>query len=641
MVLNADQERASLSQNKNNLVIASAGTGKTSTIIARVVHLLKNGLKPHQIILLTFTSKAGKEMLERLEKFLPSSDVSQIFAGTFHAYGKALMAKDNKKVKLVVDKEIKLLLESIVKSPEFKDALENPYSASIVAEHIGLFENTRQSESFSQWLQKEFSLSLDTASESEEMRLQHHIDNIHVYEEMYQKYIKEKSSHGICDFNDLLKYIVVYYSSHTSPIREVIVDEYQDTNSLQNKVLEYLARKGSGVFAVGDYDQSIYGFNGSDVGVIKRFPQKYKDVAIYNLSKNYRSSSKILDLANYGIEHNERIIPKSLEPMKKGSFDDPTCYVYEKADQQYDEVMNFIRSKEYEYKDVAVLFRGNISGDSIEARLIGEGIPFSRAKSKGFFDGNAISALLSLYKIGTDHHPSVADIIHLSYFIRGAQQHDLRDLSSVVSSSKRINMAIVSEMSKRSKKSISLFSNKNIKNFVQTLKRLSSQKTPKSFFQELYQSSEYGYFFDTLMKTAAKYTKEDKLPEKIEEFESKHKLLLKIAGDCKTFNAFNRKAFYSSSKSDTEEGVNLLSVHGSKGLEFKCVLLIDLVEGRFPNTKLADGRWGSIAEERRLFYVALTRAEEKLILFSFRKTNRGKFVISRFVQECRAEVQNI
>jgi len=631
--LNTEQQKAAHSKKPNNLVIASAGTGKTSTIIGRVLYLLENGIKPEEILLLTFTAKAASEMLARLEKYTSKKVASKIFAGTFHSYGKKLLEKNGKKLKIVTQKETKTLLEAILSSPVLINiSPPNPYTASTINDYIGLYENTKMKEPFSVWLIREFKKKLDQASEKEEQRLNQNIESIEYYQSIYDKFIVEKRNGCICDFNDMLKYIAVYFSQNKNHLKEIIVDEYQDTNSLQNKVIEFLSANGSNIFAVGDYDQSIYGFNGSNVAVIGEFPNKYLDVEVHNLFRNYRSSKQILEIANKCICRNKRILPKKLEAMKKGNFNDPELHVYETSSMQYKGVVDTIQSSPYNLNDIAVLFRGNASGDYVESLLVSNGIDYSRTKNSSMFDSFDISILISLYKALKGTSSTIIDFIQLRSFIKSSKQYELKNIYSKISSSTDIGRSFLREIQLNKK----VAPQKNVRSFVGLAEKLLASSSPKSFFEIFYRSDEYALFFDMVVKNNSKYSK-DSPEDIIDSIERKHKLFLDIASSCRSFKDFERKISGVKKKDTEEAGVKLLTVHASKGLEFKEVLVIDLVEGKFPNLKMIQDGWGSMEEERRLFYVAVTRAEEKLSLHVFKKDNSKKSLEiakpSRFISE--------
>lgn len=629
--LNKDQLKAVYSKHKHNLIIASAGTGKTSTIVGRVVKLLQDGMKPDEIILLTFTSKAGKEMLERLKKHFDSNIVSKIFAGTFHSYGKMLMDKDGVQLKLKKQKDLISLISSLMENSTFCENTKEPYSASVISGYISLYENTRSNETFSEWLIVKLQEKCETTKADNSInRIKAQIETIESYEWLYKKYINEKKIHKFCDFNDLLKYIEYYYSKNPNNIKQIIVDEYQDTNMLQNKILKTMADLGSGIFSVGDYDQSIYGFNGSNVDVVKEFPKKYKDTGVFTLSKNYRSSKQILELANNCIENNDRIIPKRLVAMKSGVFPKPTLKIYETIREQYRGVAEMINSSNYDNNDIAILFRSNNSGNLIEAILIEMGISTVRVKSGSFFDGVDIATMISVYRIIIGS-ATVLDFLNLYNYV-GIDKNTCKEMFYAVKRGSNKSSSV-----KEYVKSTTYSSDVTVKDFVRLLEETEGITSPFTIFRIIMDNSCYGLLFDNTFEMAKRFNKNTEYAPMIEQIEQKHELLLRIAQSCSTLKDFNMKLTFSSKEEEGDEyGVKLLTVHASKGLEFKSVYVIDLSDEKFPNIKLANNGTG-IEEERRLFYVAVTRAKEHLVLTTYKVDDMKKTPkttpISRFIKE--------
>ena len=306
--LNDEQYKAATSNLNNAIVIASAGTGKTSTIIARVYYLINTKkIPPQQIVLLTFTSKAGKEMLERLGRYFPQDIVDKIFAGTFHSYGKKILDSLPIKHQLIDDKKINFMLISLYQELSVKFGItlnpdsddEKVMSTKKLVSHFGYYTNTitdTLEHPFAEWLEQK----------NDKLK-----PMVNFYDEVISNYIEEKKRYKLVDFTDYLLFLGTHFKNNKISLGEIIVDEYQDTNALQNEVLKSMVESSkASLFCVGDYDQSIYSFNGSDIGIIASFKDRYPDTAILSLNKNYRSVPSILGLAEKIITKNLRIYPK-------------------------------------------------------------------------------------------------------------------------------------------------------------------------------------------------------------------------------------------------------------------------------------------------------------------------------------------
>ncbi|MBP9493286.1 MAG: ATP-dependent helicase, partial [Sulfurospirillum sp.] len=307
--LNHEQKCAATTTHGHNLIIASAGTGKTSTIVARIAHLLHQGVEPSRILLLTFTNKASAEMIERVSQFFGQSITSKIESGTFHAVSYRLLKKMGYKIVLKQPKDLKILLKSIVEHRRFDqiDSGVKPYSAAYLYDLFSLYQNSTVTLSFSQWLEED---------ESE------HGVYFDIYEDIFEEFQALKKEFGYVDFNDLLILMrEALLKNEESFFDEVLIDEYQDTNTLQGSLID--AFGATSLFCVGDYDQSIYAFNGANIDIIGSFGKRYHGANVFTLNKNYRSSQSILSLANRVIEKNPRLYEKRLEVTREGNFEPP------------------------------------------------------------------------------------------------------------------------------------------------------------------------------------------------------------------------------------------------------------------------------------------------------------------------------
>ncbi|WP_300972419.1 UvrD-helicase domain-containing protein, partial [Helicobacter rodentium] len=308
--LNDQQREASCAPAGHNLIIASAGTGKTSTIVGRISYLLHNGITPNEILLLTFTNKAAQEMLARLSQKFDSKIIKGIEAGTFHAVAyRHLKAKDS--IALKQPKELKVLFKSLYDKRVFLNLSQTPpYGANYLYDLFSLYFNATINEDFTTWLERKNAEQLQYAE---------------IYLDVWEEFKALKAQYHYVDYNDLLLNYKISIAQSTSPYKEVLVDEYQDTNPLQDSILQAL--NPPSIFCVGDYDQSIYAFNGADISIIGSFKERYKEGRIFSLTKNYRSTEPILNLANRVIEKNPRIYPKKLEVVKEQNFGNPALLV--------------------------------------------------------------------------------------------------------------------------------------------------------------------------------------------------------------------------------------------------------------------------------------------------------------------------
>ncbi|GAA9072056.1 ATP-dependent helicase [Helicobacter pylori] len=637
--LNPEQLKAAKALKGYNLVIASAGTGKTSTIVGRILHLLDNGIKPEEILLLTFTNKASNEMIARVAKYSQSS--SKIEAGTFHAVAYRYLKEHYPNLSLKQPKELKKLLESIV---DTKNALtdddKKPYTSQHLYALYSLYTNALKQEDFSAWLSN---------------KNPEHTPYATFYENILDEFENTKKKHNYIDYNDLLLLFKQAMLERPSPYKEVLCDEFQDTNPLQESILD--AINPPSLFCVGDYDQSIYAFNGADISIISNFTQKYKNARVFTLTKNYRSSKEILDLANQVIQRNERIYPKNLEVVKSGHFNKPALLNYNDNIAQCQDIAKRIVMRK-NFKEVAVIFRNNASADQLEAALRSHNVPSKRKGSASFFESKEVALALDICALIfnpkdimaaihvlshiSDIGSNTAKDIHEALMLLGNGDLKLaliqpdkeakiytkkKEITSMglfeeifaLENSSRFNSVIDKAFHSHPvlmHPKISLNGAKMLSDFF-ILYTKAPAHSPSALIKHILESAFFQTFKTRLLKERSKnkdgsYNEFKKLQAQ-KRFNEKMDLLSSLAKNYQNLGRFLNGTLIGSSEATQGEGVNLLSVHASKGLEFKDVYIIDLMEGRFPNHKLMN-TGGGIEEERRLFYVAITRAKENLWL---------------------------
>ncbi len=639
MQLNPEQLKAAKALKGYNLVIASAGTGKTSTIVGRILYLLDNGIKPEEILLLTFTNKASNEMIARVAKYSKSS--SKIEAGTFHAVAYRYLKEHYPNLSLKQPKELKKLLESIVDTKNtLTDDDKKPYTSQHLYALYSLYTNALKQEDFSAWLSH---------------KNPEHTPYAAFYENILDEFENTKKKHNYIDYNDLLLLFKQAMLERPSPYKEVLCDEFQDTNPLQESILD--AINPPSLFCVGDYDQSIYAFNGADISIISNFTQKYKNAQVFTLTKNYRSSKEILDLANQVIQRNERIYPKNLEVVKSGHFNKPALLNYNDNIAQCQDIAKRIVMRK-NFKEVAVIFRNNASADQLEAALRSHNVPSKRKGSASFFESKEVALALDICALIfnpkdimaaihvlshiSDIGSNTAKDIHEALMLLGngdlklALTHPSKEAKIYTKKKEITSMGLFEEIFALENSSrfnsvidkafhshpvlmhpkISLNGAKMLSDFF-TLYTKAPTHSPSALIKHILESAFFQTFKTRLLKERSKnkdgsYNEFKKLQAQ-KRFNEKMDLLSSLAKNYQNLGRFLNGTLIGSSEATQGEGVNLLSVHASKGLEFKDVYIIDLMEGRFPNHKLMN-TGGGIEEERRLFYVAITRAKENLWL---------------------------
>ena len=665
--LNAEQYAAATSNENQNLIIASAGTGKTSTIVGRIAHLLNNAIKPEEILLLTFTNKAAAEMVERVAEFFGNEVAGKIDAGTFHAVSYRWLKKHDKRVVLKQQRELKTLFRSVYEKRNFSriEADVTPYGGNHLYDMYSFYQNTELQNNFEDWVKEKY-------EEHEQFAL--------IYADIVDEFEALKQEYGFVNFNDLLINFRTMCETTELGYKEVLVDEYQDTNALQGTLID--AMKPPSLFCVGDYDQSIYAFNGADIGIIGSFSKKFPDAKVHTLTKNYRSSRPILSLATKVIDHNERIYPKNLEVTREFNAQAPKLLTYDELFDQYHAMAAMIRDSQTPNEDIAVIFRNNSSADGIEVGLRELDIPCKRKGGTSFFDSREVKAILDLYTLLVNEADMMA-FIHVFEFARGIGSAMAKEiyiaLKNLGSGSmfyglyaadesirnpfekRKLNsqlglfdeFAELGAVGKYAKLGFEAKFMKNpvlkhpkltkesatfLHNFYLLYRELKGIKQPRTIVRKIAASPLYTYVKDVLSTKRA--TLKDGSVDEKQKTESQTRiarkmlLLEELAKPYSEHERFLNAMILGSSDLTQGEGVNLLSVHASKGLEYKEVYVVDLMDGRFPNRKLMQ-RGGSLDEERRLFYVAVTRAKDILYLSyaKYDKIKKQNFMASQFLYE--------
>ena len=666
--LNQEQLEAATCPYGFNLIIASAGTGKTSTIVGRIANLINNGVKPNQILLLTFTNKAAAEMVARVAKFFGKDIAKQIMAGTFHSVSYKLLKELNVNITLKQPNELKTLFKSIYEKRVFmeRDDEASPYDGGYLYDMYSLYLNSNDGEDFASWIKSK--------------NASHEIYTL-IYEDVVAEFHELKTKYGYANFDDLLTIMLETLKEKEFDFKEILVDEYQDTNPLQGRLLDGFRPKS--LFCVGDYDQSIYAFNGSDIGIISTFAKRYENAKVFTLRKNYRSTKPILDLATKVIEFNERVYEKKLEVVRTETEHKPKLLAFGELFSQYQYLSELISKTSTPHNEIAVIYRNNSSADGIEATLREFSIPAKRKGGMSFFDSVEVKFVLDVLVMQITHNDMMA-FIHIVEHGKGIGKaiakdvfdaliklgdgdllkglfHPREDINNPYENGKVKNRQLglfddFLELGSISKfkdcnfeeaflgnpilkhPKLNVDGGKYLYDIYLLMKHLRRTKIPETLVTSISSSMAYSKLKDALSTKRA--TQKDgtinpmQKTKALAKINRKVMLLKNLSRNFQDLSKFINSMILGGSEMSEGEGVNLLSIHASKGLEFKEVYVIDLMDGRFPNRKLMS-KGGSIEEERRLFYVAVTRAKDILYL-SYAKSDKIKkmsFIASPFLRE--------
>ncbi len=621
--LNAAQKKAVKHTTGPLLVIAGAGSGKTRVITARIVNLLVNHNVPaHAIVALTFTNKAAREMQERITKFIGNGSLKP-FIGTFHSYCLFLLRRYAHLVDLptfsILDADDQAqLLQGIIK----RAFLEKRMTAKSLGYQISHIKNQ---------------LALDPQNTG-------HIDPF-VYQ-LYQAYEKEKDASKCLDFDDLMLKVHHLFSKNKefryaqqNQIRHLLVDEYQDTNLVQHALLKHMALDDKSfaidsLCAVGDEDQSIYSWRGATVANIMNFKKDFKNTETITIETNYRSVQPILQTANTVIANNSTRHPKKLVSDRKAN-DRVRALRCMSAYQEGEILANFVEMIRKKDKDhsIAVLYRAHYQSRSLEEALIRHNIPYKIIGGIQFYERKEIKDILAYLRLITNPFDRVSFIRAINTPARGLGDKFVEEFHAIWEHEPLFGYAEVAQhMIKnnliKGKKAETLIQ------FINILKGVSADDAPSKTIQKIIDTTRY-----------LPYLQDTNDPKEAESRTENVKELVRASAFFEQTGITSIRDFLheialmqekAQSKDDQEETVQLMTLHAAKGLEFDSVVLPGLEEGVFPSTR-STLEPENMEEERRLLYVGITRAKERLLFTHSRyRTTYGQMLEqapSRFMGE--------
>lgn len=583
------------------LVLAGAGSGKTRTIVYRVAYLLEKGVAPENILLVTFTNKAAKEMLFRIERLLGQYPAG-LRGGTFHHVANVLLRMHAKALgfqpnfTILDDEDSRDLITVIVKSLNIDPKKERFPSNAVLQDIISLARNTET-----------------RLTELIEERRPQFTKLIGTIEAIAREYAVRKRANNQMDFDDLLALLLGLLRNHpevrarlAGQFHYILVDEYQDTNRLQAEIVELLAAERRNLLVVGDDAQSIYSFRGADIGNILEFPKRFPRTRVFKLETNYRSTQPILDVANAVIEHNRKQYQKRLIHIREGK--QPPSLVPAASPKQEAEfvaqMMLQLRDEGIPLRSMAVLFRASHQSQALEFELTRRDIPYEYRGGVRFFERAHIKDVIAHLKILANPTDEVAwlRILNLQVGIGSQTAGTIYDQVKAASNLPHILASLEPDLPPRAQHGW-----RTLQRSFRSLLKEDFAGQPSRLI-ELLAAGEYRDYLMNEYPNA-----EDRLEdlEQLALFAERYDVLDTFLAEVSLQEAFGNVEAGAAEKDD--EAVILSTIHQAKGLEWDVVFLIHLVEPGFPNTKALTEENG-LEEERRLFYVAVTRAMTHLYL---------------------------
>lgn len=625
-ILNKEQVEAVQRTEGPLLVLAGAGSGKTRVLTHRIAYLIQEkGVFPSHILAITFTNKAAAEMRERVEKLLPGEGNS-VWVSTFHSMCLRILRREIEHLGYDRDFSIydtddqRTLMRQILK--ELKIDSKTLRERAVLSQISQTKNRGGNAE--------------DYLSES---------DGDYLSKLIYQcfkRYEEKLKENNALDFDDLLLKTLALFEQfpevllqYQERFRYILVDEYQDTNDVQFRLIYALAKKYRNICVVGDDDQSIYRFRGANLENILSFEAEFPGCHTIKLEQNYRSTSPILHLANAVIQENRRRKSKKLW-TEKTEGKEVLFQEYETAEEEAREVIRHIRGENRFYKDFAILYRTNAQSRLFEEQCIAWNIPYQIVGGVNFYQRREIKDLLAYMKIMVNQKDDIAFERIINVPKRGignASIEKLRQYGLQFGGFSLIETIPFAKAAGLSGKALS-----EIDKFNQTVESWKKEELGKLIERIL---DDTGYETELLSEGAIEA---ESRMENIRELEGKLLSYIQENGEDASLAAFLEEVSLLSDldRSDlTEDKITLMTLHGAKGLEFPVVFLVGLSDGLFPSA-LSLGDDEEIEEERRLCYVGITRAEEELYLSSAKnRMVNGQtqyFKISRFFEDIPDEL---
>jgi len=605
--LNAEQYKVVTEADGPCLVLAGPGSGKTRTLIYRLVYILENGISPQNVLLMTFTNKAAHQMRQRLEVLLKSKPTG-LWCGTFHHVGNRSLRMYAKHVGLRDDFGIldegdqKDLIKLCIKT--VRDAIDNYKlfpSPGVIKTIISYSRNAKQA-----------------IEKTIDIKYPHVLDFTNEIKEINRLYEEKKRQSNNLDYDDLLtEWIRLLKTSpsarmrFTKQFRYILVDEYQDTNRLQFDIIKLLSEYHKNLLVVGDDAQSIYSFRAADIRNILDFPSRFKDTKIFKLQTNYRSVSPILNLANHIIEKNEQQFKKEISGARKEGKDiKPNLIPVKDLYSQSAFVAQRITELQKEgttLNEIAILYRAHYQSVELELELIKRGIPYVIRGGVRFFEQAHIKDVLAYCRIMQNPRDELSWVRVLSLHSGIGNVYADKIFQRFSSSRLSLKGAFDSSFSKfLPKKAGSGFNQ-----FKQIMRKLINQDLPPRPDTMIQEILNHGYKSFVLTRFDNGRDRLDDIKELVN-FAHTYKNLKEFLADVTLREGFKGETILNTSSGE-DESLVLSTIHQAKGLEWKYVFIIGLCDGQFPHPKSFDEP-GQIEEERRLFYVATTRSKDELYL---------------------------
>ncbi len=621
------------------MIIAGAGSGKTKVLTTRIAHLIANGVDAFNILALTFTNKAAAEMKERIERILGNSEARNLYIGTFHSVfarilrAEALRLGYPNNFTIYDTDDSRSVIKAVVNEMELDD---KRYKPNIVHNRISSAKNA---------LVGPEEYAADSGLKQEDTRA-----NRPMLGEIYKAYAARCFKNGAMDFDDLLLKMYELLKFHNEALHKyqykfkyVLIDEYQDTNAVQYQITKLLAAVHENICVVGDDAQSIYSFRGATIENILQFQKDYDDVKVVKLEQNYRSTQNILKIANEVISNNKSQLPKKLwtenidgekiKLVRTSTDNEEGKFVADTIQEQ--KLRNHYHNNEF-----AILYRTNAQSRAFEESLRRQGIKYRIYGGLSFYQRKEIKDLLAYLRVTVNTRDEEALKRIINYPIRGIGKTTIEKCLVIANEQ---NITFFNVLERAASFGFKAGTLNTIQNFVMMIKYFQTLLTDKNAYDVAVQVGKNTnlvkeLFNDKTTEGLARYENIQELLNSIKEWTESPSNDDGELGDKSLGSYLQQITLLTDADDDKGETdvVKLMTIHAAKGLEFSCVFVVGVEENLFPSAMSINTR-EELEEERRLFYVAVTRAKTRLWLtyanarYRFGQLNQNE--PSRFIDE--------
>lgn len=620
--LNEGQRNAVLYNDGPSLVIAGAGSGKTRVLTYKIAYLLENGYQPWNILALTFTNKAAREMKERIARQVGPERARHLWMGTFHSMFLRILHVEaghigfTSQFTIYDTADSKSLIRSIIKEMGLD---EKVYKPGMVQARISNAKNHLVSPAG--YANNKEAYEGDRAAKVPALR------------DIYQRYWERCRQADAMDFDDLLFYTFLLFRDHPEVLaryqeqfRYILVDEYQDTNFAQHSIVLQLAKNHQHVCVVGDDAQSIYSFRGADIDNILYFTKVYPDTKVFKLEQNYRSTQTIVRAANSLIEKNQWQIRKEVFSEKEKGEAIGVYQTYsdvEEGDIVVNKIAELRREKRYAYSDFAILYRTNAQSRIFEEAMRKRSMPYRIYGGLSFYQRKEIKDVIAYFRLIVNPNDEEAFKRIINYPARGIGD---TTVGKIIAAATGHNVSLWTVLCEPLAYGLNF--NKGTVGKLQAFRELIS-----AFITDAAEKNAYEIGADIIRQSGIiNDVCQDNSPENLSRKENIEELVNGMSDFCAQrqeegnpnvllgdfLSEVSLLTDQDSDKDGDDEKITLMTVHSAKGLEFKNVFVVGMEENLFPSGMVGDSP-RALEEERRLFYVAITRAEEHCFL-SYAKT---------------------